>query len=312
MRPLTWTSRNFTSINQWAPTINWTKLGDAVQAVMAGMMGKQIKSQFLCKYNTIFAHIKKIACDCSGEQNTDCYSELEYVKVGEMDLLNGLEADGEYANVRVTVGGDALENGTDISSVTVSSVQDLSPIINTGASSRKRAALASAQYDVVENANGAIVGQLVGAGAALTSETNLSSSVLLCLEIDFDIDLDNTSYPEPDIGMLEGEVVIPQGISIVIQDGTHICGNVSAEGVYFPIYRMESWENAGDDDDDDTDTDATSATVTFNWIDILFLVLFGVAFLGTIVIMFAGVRSFGINKRGKRERGEMKPLRRRR
>jgi hypothetical protein len=260
MRNLQWVERTWGPLNQWNLTLNWTKIQNTVDEVVALMMAKQMKSQFMCKYGMIAQNIKTIACLCGDEKGTDCLnrtSDSFFVNIGEADMFSGLDANYEWGTVRVTSFNNTVSGDTDMLSITILAEPDMAGYTpdNTtdseGGSSKsnkrmkrgKSVIISLAEedaesYTIVYNAVIELVGQLAGPSVVFEAG-ELEGEVELCMEIDSTIAIDTETYPQPDIGMLDGENIVTLGQEAEI-DGDLLCGMVSESGTYYPVYRTSN------------------------------------------------------------------------
>lgn len=233
MKPLTWTSRQYGPINSWNTTINFTKLHDIVNTVMMQVMAKSVGSQFMCQYLSLTSVMKPIACDCSTQGGSECYSEeFTTAPIGVLDAFSGLDNSGSWANVGIDVPANTLSNDTDSGTFHVSIVSEAAVVSGT---SKKRSA--SNPYSVVY-LNGSLVGQVVGSGSSISINQNLSNPITLCLDINDQITIlsQNTI---PDLGELINGTLQALDISVQIVNSA-ICGNISETGTYYPVYRSTS------------------------------------------------------------------------
>jgi hypothetical protein len=241
MIPMTWTNRTWGSINKWATTINFTKVNEAIEGVMSTMMGKNIATEFLCKYNLLMGVVSRLACDCADTGIVGCYNSTSFAQVGSLDLFSGLDATASWADITITVSGDAI--GNDSLSISASGSTDLAGLVNfpNVSPSRKRGdvdveASSTNPYAIVVGNDSAIIGQLVGSGVELTLPANLTE-VTLCIDRDFDITL-GSEFTVPDLGILVNDTVEPLWQEATIEDGVSLCETVTESGTYYPIYRV--------------------------------------------------------------------------
>lgn len=259
MEPLTWTTRQFASINTWQPTLNWTKLWTEVEKVSAQVIAKAIKSQMQCKHQLVATHMQVLACDCApGTTDTTCFDGVEMVSVGQQEVFSGLSSQMEWANVVIHVSEGAIPAEQDYDTVSASTTSDLSLLLGTQTEGRrrmlrkrvpqKRSPYAPDEYEVVTNHADYVVGRLLGSGVAITVPQNLSEPLWVCLVLDEDIPVDPESiYPTPDwAGYNASEPKWwPLDLDIVVAgDDVQYCANVTESGTFFPIRRLNGWETA--------------------------------------------------------------------
>lgn len=114
----------------------------------------------------------------------------------------------------------------------------------------KRAGPPFNEYEVVVNINGSVVGQLVGNGFTVTGLPP-GASIILCGIIDPAIPTDAALYNTTDFAVFNASgngLFVPAespGNAYVIVSGgdDEICGNITADGTYFPALIRSDWED---------------------------------------------------------------------
>jgi hypothetical protein len=252
---LTWTTKQWLPINEWQPTINWTKLDEAAEVVIAELMSSHVKSQFLCKHGPKATVVSRLACSCGDVKGDDCFTELDFSEVGEADSFNGLAASFEWHVAKVSHSNESV--ATDFTTIEVDILSDITPLLRSFSGGAHRSDVRSyskngiipfaslakdrTEYEVVYNNLGGIVGQLVGTGVTITIGN--ATDITLCIDRDYDITLEESYYPVADLGLLNDEdLIIPLGQNATVVDG-QLCTNISETGTYFPIYRVVDWED---------------------------------------------------------------------
>jgi hypothetical protein len=95
-------------------------------------------------------------------------------------------------------------------------------------------------YEVIENGDGSIIGQLVGNGRLFTFATMPTQNIEICLEPDINIPIDETMYPVKDFVIATGSVLsVPLGVEITFRGGQY-CGYVSPflSASFLPVLRQ--------------------------------------------------------------------------
>ena len=221
-------------------------------------------------------------CGTLGINETCSFDALLIASIGEGEFFSGLDKKLGWGDVIITVHNDTIPTIVDSSTISMSMVTDLESLLDSEIDKRQierrtrlievnvqarerakqkqkqkqkrkgyepkwtpilRADPTPADYAIVTNDLGAIVGQLVGTGFSLTFGENVTEgNVIICLPIDEDIPVNTVNYTEPDFAE-QNDTVNPTvwkalGVSdAVIEDEVRICGTVSSSGMYFPIYR---------------------------------------------------------------------------
>jgi hypothetical protein len=245
MRALEWVPRKFGSINTWNLTINWTKLDDVMNLVVAQMMQKALKSQFLCQYSLTTANIEKIACDCGDVVGSDCFNSTTLVPIGETNLFSGLEVLNEWGKVSVTSFLDSISNSSDSISIIIEAITDLSflggvPLGRSRLGAPQGGFLgtgSSTNYNVVYDDSGNVIGQIVGSGMSLSAGGGFGD-VQICMTIDPSIPINPwfniSDFGEPRNG--DNANITAQFLNATVSNG-QICATINSSGTYFPIYR---------------------------------------------------------------------------
>lgn len=255
MVPLQWKAREFTSINRWQPTLNWTKLNTEVEEVANLIISKAIKSSMMCRFNLRAAALAKVACDCGGAPRDDCFTlgAIQDVPIGEQRFFSGIGGVAEWSTVSIKVDPDSISQEQDdvlIEATSSGSVQVLLATTDNRISARRRlhnkqrSPADPNEFEVVTNLVNYIVGQLVSDGVTLIIPPNVTINV--CITIDQDIPRDPESlYPVRDFATYNatGPKWTPLNLTIVmVGDHVQFCTDISESGTYFAILRMEPWE----------------------------------------------------------------------
>ena len=257
MRELHWRAREWASINTWNRTLNWTEFHEQLDGAVGAMMARQMKSQFQCRYNRHAAGLERLACDCSNatsaERREQCYARAEFVPLADVDLFSGLTQTVEWQGFKALSRNDTVPPSEDVLRMEVAASGDLVTALEQAKAlleepERKRRAVRSlgerageGDYAVVLNAHGDVVGQLVGAGVSIdVGDEPLPNPIELCLERDYEVPLDDESYPIPDFAIRNDSGHFAAMGAEATVDGTRLCADVAESGQYFPAYRMDN------------------------------------------------------------------------
>lgn len=256
MIPLQWKAREFTSINRWQPTLNWTKLHAEVEEVANLIISKAIKSSMMCRFNLKAAALAKVACDCGSYDESlprsDCFDTIENVPIGEQTFFSGIGGVAEWSGVSITVDPDSIPPEQDDALIEATSSGSVKVLLSTTtqqSSRRQRSPYNPNEYEVVTNHVDYIVGQLLSDGVTLTIPENVTLNV--CINIDPDIPRDPENiYPEKDFagynatgGPMGEPKWWPLELNVtMVGNYSQFCADISESGTYFAILRAEPWE----------------------------------------------------------------------
>ena len=248
MIPLQWKAREFTSINRWQATLNWTKLHTEVEEVANLIISKAIKSSLMCQFNLKSDALAKVACDCGSNARTDCFTadSLEEVPIGEQTFFSGIGGTAEWSTVTVTVDPNGVPADQDDALVEATTSGSIDVLLSSTSSfvARKRSPYNPNEYEVVTNHVNYVVGQLLSDGVTLTIPENVT--VNICININENIPRDPESlYPIKDFAGYNGTKWWPLNLEITtVGDYVQFCADISSSGTYFAILRLDEWEYA--------------------------------------------------------------------
>jgi hypothetical protein len=249
--PLTWATRTWSSVNKWAPTLDYQKLQNALNTAISSIVGRKLMNELNTRFNGLLPLLELAACDCAGIAGANCFSAKQAPVAtcrgdpgkksdcaGVQTNENTFPANGKSGDIVVT----KTLAGTLTSGETSSAI---GPNIM-GLMSNGHNVLAvgnSASYAIVKNSHGAVIGQLIGDGYSFTSTVANSGTFRLCLDQLSTIDQDTTSYPALDFatGVDASHVGLPLGLTVT-QTGAQSCADITGPGNYFPILRKTNYQ----------------------------------------------------------------------
>jgi len=248
MRSLDWKPRNWTRVNEWSSTaLDVGQYQGLAEDVLAAMFGKVWKTEIRCKFESLIRTINLVACACGDNKKTTCFDEtLDFTVVDETVFKDSTSfSEIEFTGGSITPNADSCAAGEDSCSVSGKMVPykqftaSLSATrrrrrLSSGGSRRRLASTSCADQEIVKNAAGVVVGQVMGNGVTVSTTSEL------CLETDTAIYHCSTKYPDNDFS---DSNKLPQSKTISLNSQGHYCANVTA-GTYFPIARSTGWETA--------------------------------------------------------------------
>lgn len=247
MTNLTWVNTTWGSINQWTPSVNWTKLNDAISNVVATMVSKSTRSALLCEYNLISANLQTIACDCGDVPGSGCFDGgLKFAQLAVADLFSGLGITNQWGGVSVTTFNDTVSNFTDTLSFVISVITDYSNLASGLLGSPHRLGFNPPSiYEVVLTSDGKIYGQIVGSAVNISASNN-TGPLQLCIAVNGAIAID-PAYTIYDFAIprnSNASDLMALNISATLNT-TQVCGilpngTISGSTVIFPIIRANS------------------------------------------------------------------------
>jgi hypothetical protein len=261
-------------------TFSDRKFADVMINAIARVAVRAMLNNVNQRYSSILPALRVVACDCFAKQS-NCFGQLTSLAAtdatcsadptttsvcsgtnGQVTLTpsnfppNSPPAD---INTQTFSAGGAAAGSTPSSGAAPAS---LTPRFMTLAE-KILAVGNSATFAVVPNANGAIVGQLVGNGYTVSASVNLVYPLSVCISQSASIDQDTTSYPTYDFAIqkVDGTVGLPQDLTVTVS-GLQLCANVPAAGTYYPILRVNNWASVQPPNNGGGTSSSTGSIVT--------------------------------------------------
>jgi len=251
MMPLTWKTRAWTAVNSWGSALDYNAMSSAVGNAIASLYARIQINNAQVKYMPLFKILELVGCDCAGGVN--CFSTPSPV------VLNKCRADPGVPNTCSGVSyNSSAFGGTASATVSISQVNagafsaaytqvngmvtqatdgkfKLFQTSGTGSST-----LSAANYAVVVNSQGAIVGQLLGNAQVVSFSSAPSAPVTLCLTKNPSIPT-SSAYTVNDFGLTNSNnQIIPQAMTVTV-NGDKFCAPIRASGSYWPVLRSSTW-----------------------------------------------------------------------
>jgi len=190
VEPLVWTTRNWTSVNQWTLTLDWQKLNDVMNTVGNRIMTRQIANAFANDYGSLMPVYLFMACDCLGE-SAYCSLSGETLTVFDSSCVADPTSGGTCGNSG-QVGFDA--GGETTTTITVNLA--LAGSLTGGESGNVTKRQSKPIFSVVTDAAGNTVGQIVGRGVQVV--TDKQGDYRLCLDRSLEIEIEDGNFTLPD------------------------------------------------------------------------------------------------------------------
>mmetsp|Transcript_32526 Transcript_32526/g.79354 ORF Transcript_32526/g.79354 Transcript_32526/m.79354 type:complete len:2453 (-) Transcript_32526:242-7600(-) len=242
--PLHWVERSFGSVNSWDPkTLSISDFQTFVIRGIARLVASQLESQILCKLDAWSGWVPLLGELC-GEQEAEGGGRTEVVFALDADTL----ACGTLVKSKPKItfhGSYTPGEGSSCAAGGTSVDAKFNKVVPVGADAR-RLLLASNRRDladctahrVVKNANGAIVGQKMGAGLSVTGLNNVQICVnptvtQMCSEytvMDF-VELSGSTYG------------LPLEVAVTKNAQGHYCFSGANSGkTYVPVHLDPNWK----------------------------------------------------------------------
>lgn len=227
-----WMQRAWGPINSFVPSIDQRKVNALMQRVITYQRLNAQLNDFSLQYLQPLAVMRTIVCDYL-HADDDCLRFLPTTLESRACIVqpNSLnECDGVTFDARVSDNATLTTARTFVTPLGSFLLGAVS-----GASRRRLLSFDTDTYEIVRNAAGFTVGQLVGPGK---SATVVGGANQTCLDRSLSIPPLNSLYTEPGFviaGNVSGVVVLQPQI-VVVMTGTQLCANVpDASVVYFPV-----------------------------------------------------------------------------
>ncbi|EGG18871.1 hypothetical protein DFA_02610 [Cavenderia fasciculata] len=252
-------------LNQWNHSINTNIIEKDVRNIMVTKFAPAAQSDLLCNVMPYVYSFKSLACDCSGDPNTpvNCYNNgTQSYLIGTAKVCNGWQEILVSGPLQLTV----YKNSVPVNLGCIGIQASILPspqfyrqeILSTDVLSNSIQRYMP--YDIVVNNHSVIVGQLIGDGIQLDFTYNvggglggelseysgqLESPAQICIDARSDID---KHFPVYDLAALKGGKWVPLNANVIVSfndvSAGRICANVSYGLAYFPILRIDGWEDA--------------------------------------------------------------------
>lgn len=250
MKNTIWKERKWAHANEWKQVVQEQVFQEAFQIAVGKYLGKLILNTVLDSLSLLGQLVLKTACDCGTQGSLGdhvCWAGVIEAQVLECTGRPNSKC-GSLRNLADTI-NSTLPAPT-IAGYTAPATQ----FTNTTASSFTRAFAAignSAQYAVITNQKGIVVGQLVGDGAKYQFSQAPSGPFELCLTVRADIDQDVATYPVLDFAnsTASGAPAGPMNTTINVV-GDEYCATLPASQAgttFYPILRFLVYNNGTDD-----------------------------------------------------------------
>jgi hypothetical protein len=229
--PLQRIDRVWTSVNSWGPTLNSTKLGDIVNAIVIQKFVPVVKTMLQCAYLPYLTILDEAVCACSGDPSVpaNCFPTVSTVaQIAEGLVFSGIEATivsngvtAVFANSSITVQDDAKN---------ISIYIVLPP--PTQSTSKRDTAVSTTVVD----ANGNNIGSLSGNQIQVSFQNTLAGSgYSLCIDITTANTMGSSCYvtmvytPTPDTSS-----TIASGIKVQASASQVCASGITQAGYYAP------------------------------------------------------------------------------
>lgn len=253
--------------NQWSVIVDSDAFIKIVQSIVTSKtLASVFQTKLSCQSRKMLQSLNDLGCLCGTNQVPNCLNEIKNrpcSPVGQKTaLLSQVSSIGD-SSVQLTISNGSFTNtsvpavfslcssstGPASNGVSVNvTKRDLSSLASQIMDLRKRAGSSStapaACFAVVQNANNAFVGQLLGDCAVVSSSVSLQS-VGVCLTMKSSIPQDLTTYPMYAVAIktlnsltnVATYAVAPNNATVV---GQQLCVSVSSAGTYCPGFYFMS------------------------------------------------------------------------
>ena len=263
---LTWTNRSWVTTNQLKQTLSFNKLqleiNNGVAAIFARKMANRLNSVVQKRVAT-FVPVSR-CCGAGRLTQGDCFA-VEQVPDAQCVTEPGSLAQvcespagsvtfppgsvqslsGSVISTSVVLFGVAVANATTPDSTSITTGTLALPLGNLFMQTKDVApvVVSPATNDVVNNALGVTVGEIISNALVLLETPNITFPLLLCIPVLAGADQDTTAYPVKDFCAITLLVGPPLDLTVEEQ-GSSLCANVTEFGTYFACNRKTGWATA--------------------------------------------------------------------
>jgi hypothetical protein len=145
-----WKARALEKNNVWGSKVSMDSLSMLIEDALYSMAAEAYKTEFMCANEPLYAVVEKVACACgSGRSSTACDGVLERaqsVLVASQTLFLNVETQ----HLTTAVGSVVISSKSIKASV-----------------KRETSSISCSDFEIIRNAQGQVVGQLIGDGIAI-------------------------------------------------------------------------------------------------------------------------------------------------
>ncbi|XXQ39835.1 Uncharacterized protein PBTT_10317 [Plasmodiophora brassicae] len=249
MVPFQWKAKQWVNANMWGLQVANQNMQTLFMAAASVLQAQQSYNQLVGTYGFLSNFFDQVACDCTpGGAARNCFGTLPPpVPQAQLVLAPGMTSQTQSTGCKLIVsvassnatskhrrrllaagGGNTVQV-----TVGVTTAASLAVMVNGVAS-----------YAVVRasSTNGAVVGQLLGDGSAISGLAQVSSATIT---LNFNVLINRTSaYTVAWIGALVNNAfVVPvTGIAVNASSGSVTTVDLKADGTYFPVLLAANWQ----------------------------------------------------------------------
>lgn len=250
--PFSWTPRKELSANSWSTSL-WNTT--AVQVLLTSTYVTryaQLAQTFLaCRYGGVANYVSLLSCDCTTSGSSNCYASFQPVLLGITRLCSRqtvtfLAAPGEISSSSDTVFLNGCAN-LQLSLIPAGRFRRSSSSIF---SSLFLDSIQANEWAVLRNGNDVVIGQLIGNGVELATDSTAQPGIELCLEIRSDIPRD-AKYTIYTMALLSSNLRHFSVLSLAnttvrpnSQGVPSVCALVPGAGGYLPVTVTASYKSA--------------------------------------------------------------------
>jgi hypothetical protein len=240
-----WTERQLKGQNKWLKVLSYEQLSELVQNAGYAMAAEAYKAEFLCQMEPLYAILERISCACSSDRNKysqECTEVFDKITSSTI-LSETLFADTEMQTLyKPGFGSVAISSQNIMGSISGESDNVEISLLTTNSmllrqSDGRRAvttAMTCAQFEIIKDSNGHVVGQLAGNGFAVQGLK--SGTARVCLPTDEKIPkcLDKFKVQDFALGDEKGMPSVPLKLDVSIDKSNQFCGDVPLVSFVLP------------------------------------------------------------------------------
>ncbi|KAM9989789.1 hypothetical protein ACTFIY_005831 [Dictyostelium cf. discoideum] len=253
-KPIAWNTAKSFIPNDINSVFNYQLFYKSVTKAAKAQVADLFRSEAYCRMERLQSNLDSITCSCSGEGGSQCFTASTPL-LGQTKPCAGVNSSFSFDYGKVEFSNNSISQ-----SCQSLSISQISREIYTSAQKESLASnfvsYKKADKYGVKNSKGAIIGTLLGDGIMIKSQDGINEATI-CLKIS----LSSTKYPILDFAVqIDGESTTPTPIQSnkvftqISKDSVTagkdevlmLCSIVTIEGgnpIYFPINRMDEWEN---------------------------------------------------------------------
>lgn len=252
LQELSWVERQWYNPLTLAQGLNIASLQTEIEAAVADVLTFPFITEALCRYTTSYSVAGSLVCDCTVNDNTNCFSSISNQRVGANRACTGIESSVNTRVATLQILNTSFPTGTSCQLVEIYSTAaseyelDESHSLSSAIfqSSPTNSFWVVERYDLKDVS----VGQIVSGAVNITfGDLTLSGPVYLCIYIERDINVASIAQEWALAELIDGTIkVYPPTTTLNVSD-VAVCDYITEAGSYFAAKLVKDYQNEEED-----------------------------------------------------------------